>query len=128
MNTEVREVPPRKKTTFEQLFDAELYAQLLARAQAENVKVVHVRRMVDGYDEEYEKFGGATAAVGRSLNRGRYAKMAVAICSHNETFNKKLGSFVALKSYYEDKVIPIALGSRTPSSVAVSMLETVLDV
>lgn len=121
-----REIPKKKLSEYEILFNAEHYAELRAKADADNVKVIHVRRA--NLMSEFDKLGGCTAAVGRQHNHGRYAQMAVSICSHNMTFNKKLGGYLALKAYYENKVIPIFLGSRTPSGVATVMLESMLDV
>lgn len=111
-----------KQTSFDILFNEDEYKELLAKASKDNVKVVHVRGT--GFEKEYNKYGGATAALGRNLSRGATGEMSVALCASTDIFVKRLGSYIALKKFYAGKRIPIYVNNSTPTKVAKEMLQT----
>jgi hypothetical protein len=112
------------KKTQPDFFNKEEYMHFLEKAQQDNLKIIYVRNFTNG---NYSKFGGLTAVVGRSFSRGKAAKMSVAICSPADIFVKRYGAFLALKSYYEGKCIPITC-KDSPSKTATTMLTSMLDV
>lgn len=85
---------------------SELYRQgLLQKANTLGVKIVHV------FDQSYPK-GGLTIAFRKTVPEHTSTNMvevAVATCSRLDTFNRKLGTTMALGSFFDGAIIELPL-------------------
>ena len=88
-------------------FDKHIHTSLLNRAKEEKVGHVHI------FDTSKCK-GGLTVAFRQSgrFKTGRMVDVAVATCSIEDTFSRKIGANIALRNFFEGNTIslPLLLG------------------
>ena len=79
-------------------------AKLIAYAKSLDVGIVHI------FDVDYPK-GGMTVAYQKSTpyNFGDMVRVAVATCSEEDTFNRKIGTTIALNNFFDGKIIELPL-------------------
>lgn len=118
--TKVNNTRNRKQS----IFDPIEYNQLLDYAKENHLKIVHYRL----YNEEGEicTKGGATAVIGKKYKHSKVAKLSIALCSSNDDFQKKIGTFLSLKSFKENRSVPIVVNNENSSQVAMRILESIL--
>jgi len=77
---------------------------LLLQARDQKVGLVHI------HDSDYPK-GGLTVAFQKSneYNSGRMVTVAVAVCSPEDTFSRKIGSQQALEKFFNGETIQLPL-------------------
>lgn len=119
------------------------YLELLDRSKSDNLRIVHVREKEffeyendedDETDEDttyfqYSQKGGATGVVGINKNgvsdsrNYKVASLATSLCHPNEIFVKKVGTYFALKAYYNGNRIQIRVrDDLTPQQAAIEIL------
>ena len=79
-------------------------AQLIDKAKLLNVYTIHI------FDKQYPK-GGMTIAL-RKISQHKSGKMvecAVANCSDQDTFSKKIGTTIALEKFFDGQTIELPL-------------------
>lgn len=79
-------------------------ADLLKQAMEDKIGIVHI------FDAEYPK-GGLTVAFRKSneFKSGCMVDVAVATCSQEDSFNRRIGNMRALKMFYNGEIISIPL-------------------
>lgn len=79
---------------------------LIDKAQLLGVKLVHIK-------SDTNPKGGLTVAFKKisPFNSGRMVEVAVATCSIEDTFSRKIGTQIALTNFFEDKTINLPLAN-----------------
>ena len=85
-------------------------ADLLNQALEDKVGIVHI------FDSEYPK-GGLTVAFRKSneFKSGCMVDVAVATCSQEDSFNKRIGNMRALKMFYNGETISLPILNTLPA-------------
>lgn len=93
-----------KQSTEDRLAEKEQRASLLVTAKDEGVGIVHV------FDQNHP-YGGLSIAFAKvsPYKSGKMVKVAVATCSREDAFSKKIGTTRALTSFFEGETISLPL-------------------
>lgn len=88
------------------LAEENLRKEMLLKAKICGVGIVHIKS-----DENGWRKGGMTIAFKKSNRypRGRMVEVAVAVCSPDDTFSRKIGTKLALEKFFSEEVIELPL-------------------
>lgn len=88
------------------LAEENLRKEMLLKAKLCGVGIVHIKS-----DEGGWRKGGMTIAFKKSNHypRGRMVEVAVAVCSPDDTFSRKVGTKLALEKFFSGEVIELPL-------------------
>lgn len=88
------------------LAEENLRKEMLLKAKLCGVGIVHIKS-----DEGGWRKGGMTIAFKKSNRyaRGRMVEVAVAVCSPDDTFSRKIGTKLALEKFFCEEVIELPL-------------------
>jgi hypothetical protein len=88
------------------LAEENLRKEMLLKAKLCGVGIVHIKS-----DEGGWRKGGMTVAFKKSNRypRGRMVEVAVAVCSPDDTFSRKIGTKLALEKFFSEQVIELPL-------------------
>lgn len=88
------------------LAEENLRKEMLLKAKICGVGIVHIKS-----DENGWRKGGMTVAFKKSNRypRGRMVEVAVAVCSPDDTFSRKIGTKLALEKFFCEQVIELPL-------------------
>lgn len=88
------------------LAEENLRKEMLLKAKICGVGIVHIKS-----DENGWRKGGMTVAFKKSNRypRGRMVEVAVAVCSPDDTFSRKIGTKLALEKFFSEQVIELPL-------------------
>lgn len=93
-----------KQSTEDRLAEKEQRASLLVTAKDEGVGLVHI------FDRNFP-YGGLSIAFAKvsPYKSGKMVKVAVATCSNEDAFSKKIGTTRALTSFFSGETISLPL-------------------
>jgi len=106
---------PHETINHIKLAEENLRKQMLLKAKICGVGIVHIK------DDEGWRKGGMTIAYKKSsrYKSGRMVEVAVAVCSPEDTFSRKIGTKIALEKFFLEQVIELPLlGSYTEENIS----------
>jgi hypothetical protein len=103
---------------------AERYAAARRVMEEDGIRIKHFRPRVVGSPEGDEMLhnGGLTVAY-RQLNTDSFVEVSTALCSHHDTYNRKVGTLIAVEQFANHRRIRVPALDLTPEEAVDSVFE-----
>jgi hypothetical protein len=100
------------------------YAEARRVADDEGIRIKHFRPLVLGSPEgdTFLHNGGITVAY-RKLSTDSFIEVSTALCSHHDTYNRKVGTLLAVEQFANHRRIRVPVFDLTPEEAVDSLFE-----
>jgi hypothetical protein len=103
---------------------AERYAAARRVMEEDGIKIKHFRPYVVGsHDDETMLHNGGITVAYRQLKTDSFVEMSTALCSHNDTYNRKVGTLIAVEQFANHRRIRVPALDLTPEETVDSLFE-----
>jgi hypothetical protein len=103
---------------------AERYAAARRVMEEDGIKIKHFRpRVVGSHDDETMLHNGGLTVAYRQLKTDSFVEVSTALCSHNDTYNRKVGTLIAVEQFANHRRIRVPALDLTPEETVDSLFE-----